>query len=229
MDAMDKINIAIDGPAGAGKSTVAKWVAKQLRYVYIDTGAMYRAIAWNVIRHGVQEDTLKMIDVAMNTTIKLLPGEEKQTVLVDGEDVSEAIRTPEISNFTSVVAQIGEVRELLVKMQQAMAVDKGVVMDGRDIGTHVLPDAELKVFLTASVEERANRRFRELTDKDASVSLEQIKADIAARDHMDETRAISPLVQAADARRVDSSDMTIEQVVQLIIDLAHQTVAAGGR
>jgi cytidylate kinase len=228
MSIAKNINIAIDGPAGAGKSTVAKQVARQLGYVYIDTGAMYRAIAWKVLQEGAQGDEQQMIAVAQRTQVTLLPGETMQKVLVDNQDVSERIRTPEISNFTSVVAQVGAIRTLLVEMQQQMAKQKGVVMDGRDIGTQVLPDAELKLFLTATVEERARRRFRELTDKNEVVSLEQIAADIAARDHMDETREISPLVQAPDALRIDSSEMTIDEVVQMMIRLSESATAAAG-
>jgi cytidylate kinase len=229
MSQMNVINIAIDGPAGAGKSTVAKRLARQLRYVYIDTGAMYRAIAWNVIQHGIQGNEAQMIELAAKTNIELLPGEKQQTVIVNGIDVSEAIRTPEISNYTSKVATIGAIRETLVAMQKAMAAQKGVVMDGRDIGTHVLPDAELKVFLTASVEERAERRYRELLAKQESVSLEAIKADIAARDHQDETREISPLVKAEDARLLDSSALTIDEVVNLLLKWAQDATLAGER
>jgi cytidylate kinase len=228
MSVSKRINIAIDGPAGAGKSTVAKQVARQLGYVYVDTGAMYRAIAWKVLQEGVQGDEQQMIVVAEQTRITLQPGETVQKVFVDDVEVTELIRTPEISNFTSAVATIGEIRKLLVDMQQQMAEQKGIVMDGRDIGTHVLPNAELKLFLTASVEERAQRRYRELTAKNEQVSFEQIKADIAARDHMDETREVSPLVQATDALRIDSSDMTIEEVVQLMVRLAVEAGASVG-
>ncbi len=228
MSVSKRINIAIDGPAGAGKSTVAKQVARQLGYVYVDTGAMYRAIAWKVLQEGVQGDEQQMIAVAEQTRVTLQPGEMVQKVFVDDTEVTELIRTPEISNFTSAVATIGEIRKLLVDMQQQMAEQKGIVMDGRDIGTHVLPNAELKLFLTASVEERAQRRYRELTAKNEQVSFEQIKADIAARDHMDETREVSPLVQAPDALRIDSSDMTIEEVVQLMVRLSVEAGASVG-
>jgi cytidylate kinase len=229
MSQMNTINIAIDGPAGAGKSTVAKRLARQLQYVYIDTGAMYRAIAWNIIHQGIQDHEAQMIELATKTNIELLPGETQQKVLVNGVDVSEAIRTTEISNYTSQVAQIGAIREILVAKQKAMATQKGVVMDGRDIGTQVLPDAELKVYLTATVEERADRRYRELIAKQESVSLEVIKADIAARDHQDETREISPLVKAEDARLLDSSALTIDEVVELLLKWAHEAKQAGGR
>jgi cytidylate kinase len=229
MSQMNTINIAIDGPAGAGKSTVAKRLARQLQYVYIDTGAMYRAIAWNIIHQGIQDHEAQMIELATKTNIELLPGETQQKVLVNGVDVSEAIRTTEISNYTSQVAQIGAIREILVAKQKAMATQKGVVMDGRDIGTQVLPDAELKVYLTATVEERADRRYREQIAKQESVSLEVIKADIAARDHQDETREISPLVKAEDARLLDSSALTIDEVVELLLKWAHEASQAGGR
>jgi cytidylate kinase len=228
MSVLKRINIAIDGPAGAGKSTVAKQVARQLGYVYVDTGAMYRAIAWKVLQEGAQNDEQRMIAVAEQTRVTLQPGETVQKVFVDDTEVTDLIRTPEISNFTSAVATIAEIRKLLVDMQQQMAAQKGIVMDGRDIGTHVLPNAELKLFLTASVEERAQRRYRELTAKNEQVSFEQIKADIAARDHMDETREVSPLVQAPDALRIDSSDLTIEEVVQRMVRLAVEAGASVG-
>ncbi len=215
-----KINIAMDGPAGAGKSTVAKRVAQILQYVYIDTGAMYRAVAWKIVRTGRTLTETEMVQLAEATDIVLLPGETQQRVLVDGEDVSDAIRTPEISNFTAKVATIGAIRELLVRKQQQMAERKGIVMDGRDICTHVLPGAEVKLFLTASVAERANRRYRELVEKQQQVDLQQIQADIEARDLQDRTRDVSPLVQAEDALLIDSSDMTIDEVVAQIVTLA---------
>jgi cytidylate kinase len=158
-----------------------------------------------------------------------LPGEQRQTVIVDGQDVSEAIRTPQISQFTSEIAQISEIRQILVRMQQELAIQKGVVMDGRDIGTHVLPNAELKLYLTASVEERARRRYEELVSQSKlpqSMSLADIQADIAARDHMDQTRDVSPLVQAADALLIDSSTMTIDEVVDTITKLIYDQLAA---
>ncbi|MEI7024573.1 (d)CMP kinase [Paenibacillus sp. y28] len=214
------MNIAIDGPAGAGKSTVARLVAKRLGYVYVDTGAMYRAVTWKVLQQGLQvEQTQLVIRTAEQMTIELQPGELAQQVLADGQDVSEEIRHPEVSNRVSYVAQIPEVRKLLVDKQQQMARQKGVVMDGRDIGTHVLPDAEVKVFLTASVQERASRRYQELQSKNQTVSLSQLEHDIALRDKMDEERETSPLRQAEDAVVVDSTKLSIEQVVDKIVSL----------
>jgi CMP/dCMP kinase len=218
---LNKINIAIDGPAGAGKSTVARKVAGLLGYIYVDTGAMYRAVTWEMLRSGIDpEDSSKVIPAAKGLDIRLLPGASSQVVLVNGEDVTEHLRSNEVSNKVSYVARIAEVRTLLVDIQQAMASSRGVVMDGRDIGTKVLPDAELKVFLTASVRRRAERRYLELQERAESVTLEQLADEIAERDKLDSERVTSPLEQAPDAILIDSTDMSIDQVVDRIVELS---------
>ncbi|WP_018755291.1 (d)CMP kinase [Paenibacillus terrigena] len=215
---LDKINIAIDGPAGAGKSTVARQVAKKLSYVYVDTGAMYRAVTWFMMGHGISaSDTDRVLCAMKELHIELIPGELTQQVIVNGEDVTSYIRTNEISQHASSYAKIGPLRSVLVDIQRQMAASKGVVMDGRDIGTHVLPQAELKIFLTASVEERAQRRYQEIKDSQ-QITLEQLMHDIAARDRQDEQREISPLVCAEDAISLDTTSMNIDEVVDQIID-----------
>ncbi|MGZ9586885.1 (d)CMP kinase [Paenibacillus marinisediminis] len=216
----NRINIAIDGPAGAGKSTVARHVARVLGYIYIDTGAMYRAVALHMLRANIlPEQTDRAVREMKNVHIALRPGQERQLVLLNDEDVTDAIRTADVSKYASLFAQIAEVREHLVDMQRKLAANKGVVMDGRDIGTQVLPDAEMKWFLTASVEERARRRFAEWNGSEA-ITLEELMRDIAERDKQDETRAISPLRQAQDAVLLDSTHLSVEQIVQHIVDEA---------
>lgn len=214
----DRLNIAIDGPAGAGKSTVAKKVAKKLSYIYVDTGAMYRAVTWFMLNQQIlADDTERLIHALREIHIELTLGDDCQKVLVNGKDVTEVIRENYISQHVSGFAKLGPVRTKLVEMQRHMGRKKGVVMDGRDIGTHVLPDAELKIFLTASVEERAARRYQELKDREP-VTLEQLKRDIAERDRQDEQREISPLVCAEDAIPLDTTSMTIDEVVSRILD-----------
>lgn len=216
----NRINIAIDGPAGAGKSTVARLVAQQLGYVYVDTGAMYRAVTWKVLQAGIDlEQTEAIIEITRATAISLLPGADRQIVIIDGEDRTEEIRSIEVNRGVSRIAKIEQVRSILVSVQKRMALDKGIVMDGRDIGTHVLPDAEVKIYLTASVRKRAERRFIEWDDR-SSLTLEQLEREIEARDRMDEQRAISPLVCAHDAIRIDSTDMTIDDVVGSIVRIS---------
>ena len=215
------INIAIDGPAGAGKSTVARLVAQELGYVYIDTGAMYRAISLHMSRAGIQPDEAAALSEELKrVTLELKPEDERQFVILNGEDVTEAIRTSEISRLASDYAKSQVVREQLVHMQRQMATRKGVVMDGRDIGTHVLPDAELKWFITASVEERARRRYAEWKDKE-NASLETFIQEIADRDRQDETREVSPLRQAEDAVLLDTTGMAIADVVSTIVERAN--------
>ncbi|SET53212.1 (d)CMP kinase [Paenibacillus sp. NFR01] len=213
----DRINVAIDGPAGAGKSTVARLVAQKLSYIYVDTGAMYRAITWYMIREGIPpEDHGRVSQVVRDMIIELIPEEDVQKVLIDGEDVTAHIRSLQVSGQVSQYSKIEGVRSRLSQLQRQMAQRKGVVMDGRDIGTTVLPDAEVKIFMTASVEERALRRYKELKDAE-KITLEQLEHDIAARDRLDESREISPLRRAYDAILLDTTHMDIHQVVEAIV------------
>ncbi|OMF35314.1 cytidylate kinase [Paenibacillus sp. FSL H8-0548] len=219
------MNIAIDGPAGAGKSTVARKVAEQLGYVYIDTGAMYRAVTLCAQRANVATNqNTKLADLVKSLEIELEPGETGQSVFVNGENVTALIRTREVTLQVSHVAANETVREVLGIMQRRLAKRKGVVMDGRDIGSHVLPDAELKVFLTASVKERALRRYREIADSQ-NITLEQLETEIADRDRLDEQRDISPLVCASDAIVLDSTAMTIDEVINAIVKLSRTKMA----
>lgn len=212
----DNINIAIDGPAGAGKSTVARLVANRLQFIYVDTGAMYRAVTWYMLNQGISaEESEKVLQHAQNMVIELKPHENGQMVWLNGEDVTPYIRTQQVSAEVSKYAQIEGLRIKLVHLQQEMALGKGVVMDGRDIGTTVLPDAELKIFMTASVKERALRRFNELSDE--GITLEQLERDIAERDRLDQEREVSPLRCAEDAIILDTTHMDINQVVEAIL------------
>lgn len=222
-----RINVAIDGPAGAGKSTVARKVAEQLGYIYIDTGAMYRAVAYAAIGAGITpDDSDRLGELVQTLQIALAPGTDGQTVWLNGANITAAIRTREVTLIVSQISSHEAVRLKLVDMQRNLADAKGIVMDGRDIGTHVLPDAEVKVFLVASVQIRALRRYRELSGDDI-VPLEQLEREIAERDRSDEGREISPLICAKDAEVIDSTDLTIEQVVERILDLCRtKTVEA---
>jgi cytidylate kinase len=213
-------NIAIDGPAGAGKSTIAKKIAKQLGYIYVDTGAMYRAMALYLIREHVRPDeTEKINEKCEYADISIRYENGEQVVYLNGENVNGYIRTEEVGNMASHSSPNPKVRAKLVKLQQKLAADTDVVMDGRDIGTCVLPDAQVKVYLTADSRVRAERRYKELVEKGESCDLDTIEQDIIERDHQDMTREISPLVQAEDAVLVDSSYMTIDEVVEKIISL----------
>ncbi len=212
--------IAIDGPAGAGKSTVARKIAEKLGYIYVDTGAMYRAMALFLSRKGIGPEETERIDRACeeaDITIRYENGE--QIVLLNGENVNGLIRTEEVSRMASGSSANPNVRARLVRLQQALAAKENVVMDGRDIGTCVLPEAEVKVYLTASVEIRAKRRFDELTAKGTACSLPEIEADIRERDHKDMTREISPLRQADDAVLIDTSFMDIGEAMEAVIAL----------
>lgn len=213
-------NIAIDGPAGAGKSTIAKLIAKKLGYIYVDTGAMYRAMALYLLREGVDKESAPAIEEACkraDISIEFINGE--QVVTLNGENVNGLIRTEEVGKMASVSSANPKVREKLVALQQKLASEKSVVMDGRDIGTVVLPDAYLKIYLTASAKVRAKRRFDELSLKGEQCDFEVILKDIIERDERDMTREISPLRQADDAVLLDSSDMTIEMVANKVIAL----------
>lgn len=215
---MDKINIALDGPAGAGKSTVARLVAKELGYVYIDTGAMYRAITWKALFNGLTPDNTDEISrMAIETVVSLQPGAHGQTVYVDGLDVTDQIRDRDVNQQVSQISAIPEVRDTMTKRQQELAINKGVVMDGRDIGTNVLPEAEIKVFLTASSRVRAQRRYNELRDPD--LTLDELEQEIIRRDRLDRNREHAPLCQAEDAILVDSTEMSQDEVVRTILQL----------
>lgn len=217
------MNIAIDGPAGAGKSTVAKMVAEELSYIYIDTGAMYRAITYKALQNNVDvNDDLKLGELLSETDIELINKGGLQRILLDGIDVSEEIRADNVTNRVSYVAKHQGIRKEMVKRQQQLAEKGGTVMDGRDIGTHVLPDAGLKVFLTASVEERARRRHEEHLSKGQPSDFERLKIEIAQRDKIDSEREIAPLQKAEDAVEVNSTSMTIEEVVQTILLLVKE-------
>ena len=213
-------NVAIDGPAGAGKSTIAKLVAKEKGYIYVDTGAMYRALAIHFLKKGLKPEDTELIKVACeDAEVSLQYENGVQQVYLNGENVTHLLRTEEVGNMASVSSAIGEVRAKLLSLQRNLAAEKDVVMDGRDIGTNILPNADVKVYLTASVETRAKRRYLELQEKGVECNLEEIAHDIEERDYRDMHRDIAPLKQADDAVFVDSSDMTIPEVVKTIIDL----------
>ncbi|NCB92170.1 MAG: (d)CMP kinase [Clostridia bacterium] len=210
--------IAIDGPAGAGKSTIAKKVAKELSFIYVDTGAMYRAMALYFLRKGIDSKDTASIEAACNDIqVSITYKEGEQQVLLNGENVSKEIRQEEVGNMASQTSVNAKVREKLVALQRQLARSENVVMDGRDIGTQVLPDATAKIYLTASSQERARRRYLELKEKGMEADLAAIEADIIDRDHRDMTREISPLCQAEDAVLVDASFMTIEEVAESVI------------
>ena len=213
-------NVAIDGPAGAGKSTIAKKIAKEMGFIYVDTGAMYRALAIHFLKKGLKpEDTEEIKKACKDAVVSLQYEDGVQQVYLNGENVTAMLREEKVGNMASVSSAIGEVRAQLLELQREMARTNDVVMDGRDIGTHILPNANVKVYLTASVEERARRRFVELQEKGVACDLNEIAHDIAERDYRDMNREIAPLKQAEDAVLVDSSNMTIEEVVQAIISL----------
>lgn len=216
-------NIAIDGPAGAGKSTIAKKVAKELGYIYVDTGAMFRAMALYCIQNGVNKEEEEAVSAACEQIEVSIAYENKeQQVLLNGENVNGLIRTEEVGNTASAISVYGKVRSKLLELQRQLAAAQNVIMDGRDIGTCVLPGAQVKIYLTASVETRGKRRFLELQEKGQECNLEEICADIRDRDYRDMHREIAPLKQAEDAVLVDSSHMTIEEVVSAILEIVKQ-------
>ena len=225
---MKNFVIAIDGPAGAGKSTVAKRVANQLGFIYIDTGAMYRSVAWKALQNvGTIEEILptELGKIANESNLSVsLDKEGNNHFFVESIEVTEAIRSTEVSRAVAVVAANSEVRSALVKHQQKMGESQSIVMDGRDIGTTVFPKANLKVFLTASVEMRAERRWKEMEAKGEKVDYEELKNEIALRDKMDQEREVSPLIAAEDAIFVDTTSLTIDQVVGKIIELYEERV-----
>ena len=222
---MKEIRIAIDGPAAAGKSTIAKLVAEKLGYTYIDTGAMYRALTYKAIGAGIDLDKAAGVEALLpGTVIELKVGDKGQTVWLDGHDVTDEIRTDAVTNGVSAVSAHPGVRAYMVDAQRKMAEEGGVVMDGRDIGTAVLPDAELKVFMTASVEERARRRHAENLRRGFESSLEQLAQEIALRDKKDSEREISPLTQAEDAVLLDTTTMSISEAADVIMELVREKV-----
>ena len=216
-------NIAIDGPAGAGKSTIAKMGAKKLDFIYVDTGAMYRAMALYFLRREIDaKDEKKIAEACEHINVTIAYQEGEQQVLLNGENVNAFIRTEEVSMMTSNTSKYPAVREKLLYLQRELAAANNVIMDGRDIGTCVLPDAELKIYLTASASERAKRRYLEQKERGVESDLAQIERDIIARDEQDMNREIAPLKQAEDAIYLDTSDMTIEEVVTKIVSLVQK-------
>lgn len=219
------IKVAIDGPAGAGKSTIAKLIAQKLDILYLDTGAMYRAIAFKYLNTNIDfDDKITMIRLLEDTDLQIIFEHNVQKVILDGVDISDKIRTAEVSNAASRIATLPEVREKLVEIQRAIARECSVVMDGRDIGTYVLPNADVKIFLTASLEERANRRYAEYRVKDEHKTLDDVIAEIKSRDHCDSARDFAPLKMADDAVLVDTTGKSIEQVVDIITDIIDNKV-----
>ena len=216
-------NIAIDGPAGAGKSTIAKMAAKKLDFIYVDTGAMYRAMALYFLRREIDaKDEKKIAEACEHINVTIAYQEGEQQVLLNGENVNAFSRTEEVSMMTSNTSKYPAVREKLLYLQRELAAANNVIMDGRDIGTCVLPDAELKIYLTASASERAKRRYLEQKERGVESDLAQIERDIIARDEQDMNREIAPLKQAEDAIYLDTSDMTIEEVVTKIVSLVQK-------
>ena len=220
---MKQIQIAIDGPAAAGKSTIANQTAELLGYTYVDTGAMYRAITYKALQLNINlQDGSKLTELLKDTSIELKPSSKGQLVFLDNVEVTDQIRSKEVTSNVSVVAAHADLREEMVKRQIEMGKSGGVVMDGRDIGTHVLTNAELKIFMSASVEERANRRFLENEKRGIHTSLEELIHDIALRDKLDSEREASPLIKAKDAIFIDTTSLTIHEVSNKIMQLAKE-------
>ena len=218
---MRKLSIAIDGPAGAGKSSVSKILATRLGYAYLDTGAMYRAVTYKALQNKLEkpEDIVAMTEAL---DMEVHPGTDAMHVLVDGEDVTAYIRTPEVSGHVSAVSAIGGVRKAMVDIQRRQAEKGGIVLDGRDIGTTVLPKADVKIFLTASVHTRALRRFKEMTAAHPEMTLKEVEDDVAKRDYMDSHREISPLKQAEDAVLLDNGDLSLEETAEAMIAICEK-------
>lgn len=222
---MKNINIAIDGPAGAGKSTIAKMVSAKLGYIYVDTGALYRTIALYITENNIADEDIERALEKADVSLRFIDG--AQRVFLGDRDVSDLIRTPEISMAASRTSAIPAVRKYLFGTQQKIAAENNVIMDGRDIGTVVLPNADVKIFLTASAEERANRRFRELSEKPNCPCYEEILSDIIERDHQDMTREVSPLKQAEDAVLVDTTELNLEQSAEAIVKIITEKTGGG--
>ena len=217
------INVAIDGPAGAGKSTIAKAASKELGFIYVDTGALYRAVALNAVRNGVVDDDAAIIKMLDDTKVELAFDENgAQCVILNGEDVSSLIRTQEISMGASNVSKIPEVRAFLLELQRRIARTNNVIMDGRDIGTVVLPDAQVKIFLFASPECRAQRRYKELVEKGESVSYEEVLEDVNKRDYQDSHREIAPLKPTEESVMADTSELTLDESIAYIINIIRE-------
>ncbi|WP_408956513.1 (d)CMP kinase [Natroniella sp. ANB-PHB2] len=223
MELEKQLVIAIDGPAGAGKSTVAKLVAKRLGYIYIDTGAMYRALTLKALQKEISlQSEVNLAQLARDTRINFIKKGLEDRVIIDGLDKTEEIRANRVSNNVSTVAKVAEVRGELVRIQRELAQSGGVVMDGRDIGTVVLPEADLKIFLTATVEERTKRRYQDLQQKEEAVSFEQLKEEIIRRDEIDRNRDIAPLKKATDAIEIDTTKLNIDAVVDKILTICQE-------
>lgn len=218
------INVAIDGPAGAGKSTIAKAAAKELGFIYVDTGALYRAVAYNAVKNGVIDDELGIISMLDDTKVELKYVEGVQSVYLNGEDVSGFIRTPEISMGASKVSAIPQVREFLLNLQREIAKTNNVIMDGRDIATVVLPDAEVKIFLFASPECRAERRYKELVEKGENVSFDDVLKDVNQRDYQDSHREIAPLKPSEESIMADTSELTLQESIDLIVNTIKERI-----
>lgn len=214
------INVAIDGPAGAGKSTIARAASKKLGFIYVDTGALYRAVALNAVRNNALDDKNSLVKMLENTSVKLQFDENgAQCVILNGEDVSSLIRTPEISMGASKVSAVPEVRAFLLDLQRGIAADNSVIMDGRDIGTVVLPNADVKIFLTASPECRAERRYKELAEKGEKVTFEDVLADVNKRDYQDANRDIAPMKPCEDSIMADTTGKSLDESVEMIIKI----------
>lgn len=218
------INVAIDGPAGAGKSTIAKAAAKELGFIYVDTGALYRAVAYNAVKNGVIDDEQGIISMLDDTKVELKYVEDVQSVYLNGEDVSGFIRTPEISMGASKVSAIPQVREFLLNLQREIAKTNNVIMDGRDIATVVLPDAEVKIFLFASPECRAERRYKELVEKGENVSFDDVLKDVNQRDYQDSHREIAPLKPSEESIMADTSELTLQESIDLIVNTIKEKI-----